>query len=47
MIRAQRFADSIGVFSGIVEIGFTGFLVIFATRWLRRQLLPWHEEAKH
>jgi ABC-type nitrate/sulfonate/bicarbonate transport system permease component len=47
MIRAQRLADSIGVFSGIVQIGFTGFLVIFAMRWLRRQLLAWHEEAKH
>ncbi|HEX2215516.1 MAG TPA: ABC transporter permease, partial [Xanthobacteraceae bacterium] len=47
MIRAQRFADSIGVFSGIIQIGFTGFLVIFGLRWLRRQLLPWHEEAKH
>ena len=47
MIRAQRFADSIGVFSGIVQIGFVGFVVIFAIRWLRRQLLTWHEEAKH
>ena len=47
MIRAQRFADSIGVFSGIVQIGFTGFVVIFAVRWLRRYLLSWHEEAKH
>jgi ABC-type nitrate/sulfonate/bicarbonate transport system permease component len=47
MIRAQRFADSIGVFSGIVQIGFTGFVVIFSLRWLRRQLLTWHEEAKH
>jgi ABC-type nitrate/sulfonate/bicarbonate transport system permease component len=47
MIRAQRFADSIGMFSGIVQIGFTGFLVIFGMRWLRRSLLTWHEEAKH
>jgi ABC-type nitrate/sulfonate/bicarbonate transport system permease component len=47
LIRAQRFADSIGVFSGIVQIGFTGALVIFAMRWTRRQLLTWHEEAKH
>ncbi|MBX6426192.1 MAG: ABC transporter permease [Variibacter sp.] len=46
MIRAQRFADSIGVFSGIVQIGFTGFVVIFTMRWLRRRLLSWHEEAK-
>lgn len=47
MIRAQRFADTIGVFSGIVQIGFTGALVIFGLRWARRQLLSWHEEAKH
>jgi ABC-type nitrate/sulfonate/bicarbonate transport system permease component len=47
MIRAQRFADSIGVFSGIIQIGFTGALVIFGLRWLRRRLLTWHEEAKH
>ena len=47
MIRAQRFADSVGMFAGIVEIGFTGFLVIFAMRFLRRSLLTWHEEAKH
>jgi ABC-type nitrate/sulfonate/bicarbonate transport system permease component len=47
MIRAQRFADSVGVFSGIVQIGFTGFVVIFSVRWLRRYLLSWHEEAKH
>ncbi len=47
MIRSQRFADSIGMFAGIVQIGFTGFLVIFGMRWLRRQLLTWHEEAKH
>lgn len=47
MIRAQRFADSVGVFSGIIQIGFTGFLVIFSMRLLRRYLLPWHEEAKH
>jgi taurine transport system permease protein len=47
MIRAQRFADSIGVFSGIIQIGFTGFVVIFGLRWARRRLLTWHEEAKH
>lgn len=47
MIRAQRFADSIGVFSGIIQIGFTGAVVIFGLRWARRHLLSWHEEAKH
>ena len=45
MIRAQRFADSLGVFAGILEIGFVGFLVIFALRVLRRRLLSWHQET--
>lgn len=47
MIRAQRFADSPGMFAALVETGFTGFLVIFGMRWVRSQLLTWHEEAKH
>jgi ABC-type nitrate/sulfonate/bicarbonate transport system permease component len=47
MIRAQRFADSVGMFAGLVETGFTGFVVISSVRWVRRRLLSWHEEAKH
>lgn len=47
MIRAQRFADSIGVFAGILEIGFAGFMVIYAVRALRRRLLSWHQETAH
>jgi ABC-type nitrate/sulfonate/bicarbonate transport system permease component len=46
MIRAQRFADSDGVFAGIIEIGVTGFLVIFTLRVLRKRLLSWHQEAQ-
>jgi ABC-type nitrate/sulfonate/bicarbonate transport system permease component len=45
MIKWQRVADSIGVFAGIIEIGFVGFLVIFGLRILRRHLLSWHQEA--
>jgi ABC-type nitrate/sulfonate/bicarbonate transport system permease component len=45
MIKWQRVADSIGVFAGIIEIGFVGFLVIYALRILRTRLLAWHQEA--
>lgn len=45
MIHAQRFADSPGVFAGIVEIGFMGFLVIWGLKILRTRLLSWHQEA--
>lgn len=45
MIHAQRFADSPGVFAGIVEIGLAGFMVIWAVRKLRARLLVWHQEA--
>lgn len=45
MIHAQRFADSPGVFAGIIEIGLSGFLVIWAVRAIRARLLVWHQEA--
>lgn len=45
MIHAQRFADSPGVFAGIVEIGLSGFMVIWTVRALRARLLIWHQEA--
>ena len=45
MIHAQRFADSPGVFAGIVEIGLSGFLVIWAVRAIRARLLVWHQET--
>jgi ABC-type nitrate/sulfonate/bicarbonate transport system permease component len=45
MIHAQRFADSPGVFAGIVEIGLSGFLVIWSVRAIRARLLRWHQEA--
>ncbi len=45
MIHAQRFADSPGVFAGIVEIGLSGFLVIWAVRAARARLLVWHQET--
>ena len=45
MIYAQRFADSPGVFAGIVEIGMVGTAAIYSLRLLRRKLLAWHVET--
>jgi ABC-type nitrate/sulfonate/bicarbonate transport system permease component len=46
MINASRFADSTGVFAGIVEIGVAGFCLIKGIAALRRHLLRWHQEAQ-
>jgi ABC-type nitrate/sulfonate/bicarbonate transport system permease component len=46
MIRASRYADSPGVFAGIVEIAAAGWLVIKSVEVLRRRLLVWHQEAQ-
>jgi ABC-type nitrate/sulfonate/bicarbonate transport system permease component len=45
MMSASRFANSPGVFAGIVEIAVVGFLLIRAMAVLRRRLLSWHQEA--
>jgi ABC-type nitrate/sulfonate/bicarbonate transport system permease component len=45
MITASRFADSRGVFAGIVEIAIVGYVLIKAMAMLRRRLLVWHQEA--
>jgi ABC-type nitrate/sulfonate/bicarbonate transport system permease component len=46
MMTASRFADSRGVFAGIVEIGVVGFGLVKAMALLRRRLLIWHQEAE-
>jgi ABC-type nitrate/sulfonate/bicarbonate transport system permease component len=46
MMTASRFADSRGVFAGIVEIGVVGFGLVKAMALLRRRLLVWHQEAE-
>jgi len=46
MINASRFADSSGVFAGIVEIGVAGFCLVKGIGALRRRLLRWHQEAQ-
>lgn len=40
-----RYADSVGLFAGIVEIAFIGTVLIGALARLRRRLLVWHTEA--
>ena len=45
MMTASRFADSRGVFAGIVEIAIVGYVLIKAMALLRARLLIWHQEA--
>jgi len=45
MMHASRFADSRGVFAGIVEIAVVGYCVVKGLAILRRRLLLWHQEA--
>ena len=45
MIQASRFADSQGVFAGIVEIALIGYGLVTAMTLLRRRLLLWHAEG--
>jgi len=47
MMSASRFADSRGVFAGIVEIAIVGYALLKAMAVIRRRLLAWHEEASH
>jgi ABC-type nitrate/sulfonate/bicarbonate transport system permease component len=45
MMSASRFADSRGVFAGIVEIAVVGYALIKAMALMRRRLLVWHQES--
>ena len=45
MMTASRFADSRGVFAGIVEIAIVGYALIKALALIRRRLLAWHQET--
>jgi ABC-type nitrate/sulfonate/bicarbonate transport system permease component len=45
MVHASRFADSRGVFAGIVEIAIVGYVLVKAMTLVRRRLLIWHQEA--
>lgn len=46
MIAASRFADSPGVFAGIIEIAIAGYALVKGMTLLRRRLLLWHQEAR-
>ena len=46
MMTASRFADSRGVFAGIVEIAVVGYVLVKLMAVLRRRLLLWHQEAQ-
>jgi ABC-type nitrate/sulfonate/bicarbonate transport system permease component len=45
MNTASRFADSRGVFAGIVEIAVIGYAIVKGMSMARRRLLLWHQEA--
>jgi ABC-type nitrate/sulfonate/bicarbonate transport system permease component len=45
MNTASRFADSRGVFAGIVEIAVIGYALVKCMSIVRRRLLIWHQEA--
>ena len=46
MITASRFADSPGVFAGIVEIAAAGYCLVRGMAYMRRRLLVWHQETQ-
>ena len=45
MMTASRFANSTGVFAGIVEIAIIGYGLVKIMAMVRRRLLIWHQEA--
>ena len=45
MMSASRYADSRGVFAGIVTIAVVGYCMVKLMALLRRRLLLWHAEA--
>ena len=45
MMEASRFANSTGVFAGIVEIAVVGYILVKTMALIRRRLLIWHPEA--
>lgn len=45
MNNAARFANSPGVFAGIIETTIIGYLMVKGMALMRRRLLIWHQEA--
>jgi ABC-type nitrate/sulfonate/bicarbonate transport system permease component len=46
MIQSSRFADSPGVFAGILEIAIAGLALVKGMALLRHRLLSWHQETR-
>jgi len=46
MMAASRFADSRGVFAGIVEIAVVGYVLIKTMSFIRSRVLVWHQETQ-
>lgn len=46
MVLAQRFADSEGVFVGIVAVSGLGYVAMRCVTWTRHVLLHWHVETQ-
>ncbi|MCU4178344.1 ABC transporter permease [Bosea sp. BH3] len=46
LLDAQRYADSPGLFAGVVEIAFVGTVLIRGVAFGRRRLLCWHSEGR-
>lgn len=46
MMQSWRFADSTGVFAGLLELSVVGFILIRIMAMVRRRLLRWHAEAQ-
>lgn len=46
MMQSMRFADSPGVFAGIVAIAIAGSVLVRAMELIRRRVLIWHPEAE-
>jgi taurine transport system permease protein len=46
MMVATRYSNSIGTFAALLEIAVTGYLILKGMEYLRRLLLPWHQESE-
>lgn len=44
MLQSGRFADSVGVYAGIIETAAVGMIAVGGMSQLRRRLLRWHPE---
>lgn len=45
MLQAENYADSVGVYAGIIEIAVVGAVAVGLMSRLRRRLLRWHPES--